>query len=184
MKSTQRNKLSLAVRDVVLIAVMVTALEAVKIGLSFLPNVELVTLLIVLYTRFFKEKILYVIPVFLVLETFQWGLGLWTIMYAYIWFILAFFTYVFRRQNSVIFWAALTGAFGLLFGALCALVYLFAGGPSMAFAWWISGLPFDFLHCVSNAVLTLVLFKPLDMLFRRMKTRYFPEKPVEPEEKN
>ena len=141
---------------------MVATIEAAKLALSFLPNIELVTLLITLYTRHFKEKILYVIPVFVAAECALWGFGTWVIMYAYIWFILAFVSYLCRRQESLLLWCVIDGAFGLFFGALCSIVYLFIGGWSMAFAWWISGIPYDILHCAGNFLLALALFKPLD----------------------
>ena len=38
---------------------------------------------------------------------------------------------------------------------------LFIGGLSMAVTWWIAGIPYDIIHCVSNFFVTLILFKPL-----------------------
>ena len=55
----------------------------------------------------------------------------------------------------------LSGAFGLGFGAMCAVPYLFVGGINTAFAWWVSGIPFDIIHGISNFVLMLILYKPL-----------------------
>ncbi len=161
------SKARLKIYDIVLIALMVATLEAVKIALAFLPNVELVTLLIVLFTRHFKSKIIYVIPVFVLLEYIHWGFGPWTIMYGYIWFSLALIAYIFRKNNSLLLWAVITGLFGLIFGLLCSVVYIFIDSLSMAFSWWISGIPFDLIHCVSNFILTLILFKPLDEVFSR-----------------
>lgn len=43
----------------------------------------------------------------------------------------------------------------------CSIPYLFIGGIHTAFAWWVSGIPFDMIHGVSNFVLMLVLYKPL-----------------------
>ena len=62
----------------------------------------------------------------------------------------------------------LSGLFGLLFGALCAPVYLFAGGPAFALSWWLSGIPYDLLHCAGNFVLALVLFVPLRKRMSRL----------------
>jgi energy-coupling factor transport system substrate-specific component len=170
MKKQMLNKKNIAglrINDIVLIALMVATLEAVKIALAFLPNVELVTLMIVLFTRHFKEKIIYVIPVFVILEYLQWGFGPWTIMYCYIWPFLALIAYIFRENNSPFFWAVVTGIYGLIFGMLCSLVYIFTDSVSMAVSWWISGIPFDLIHCGSNFILALILFKPLDKVFYR-----------------
>lgn len=169
----REKKVYVALKDVVLIALMVATLEAVKIALSFLPNVELVTLLIMLYTKNFGKKIVFVIPLFIAFECLQWGFGIWTFIYAYVWFILAAAAIMLRKQSSPVIWAVIGGTFGLLFGLLCAIPYLFIGGVSMAFAWWISGIPYDFIHCVANFVLALVLFKPLDIALIKLKQRYY-----------
>ena len=140
---------------------MIAALEAVKHALAFLPNVELVTLLIILYTLYFGDKIIYVIASFILLEGCWYGFGLWWVMYAYIWPLLALLTYLLRKQESVWVFSVLSGGFGLCFGALCSIPYFFIGGAKTAFAWWVAGIPYDLIHCVSNFLLCRVLFLPL-----------------------
>lgn len=61
--------------------------------------------------------------------------------------------------------------FGLLFGLLCAPVYIFTGGLGFAISWWISGIPFDLLHCGGNFVMALVLFVPLRKLLEKLYAR-------------
>ena len=148
---------------------MVATLEVAKFALSFLPNVELVTLLIMLYTLYFGRKIIYVIPVFVLIEGIVWGFGIWWIMYLYLWPLLALITYLFRKTESVIFWAVLAGVFGLIFGALCAIPYFFIGGWSTAVSWWVAGITHDIIHCVSYVVITLVLFPPLRKALSKLR---------------
>lgn len=148
-------------RDIALMGMMAAALEAAKFVLSFLPNVELVTLLIILYTLYFGKKVLPVIAVFVLLEGCRYGFGLWWVMYLYAWPLLAGVTWLLRRQRSAWVFSILAGAFGLSFGALCAVPYLFAGGPAAAFSWWVAGIPYDIIHCVSNFLLCRLLFCPL-----------------------
>ena len=66
-----------------------------------------------------------------------------------------------RRCRSAFLWAVLAALHGLFFGAFCSLPFLFIGGWELALSYWISGLPFDLIHCAGNFVLTLLLFKPL-----------------------
>ena len=73
-----------------------------------------------------------------------------------------------RRNRSVILWCLVLGLYGLFFGALCAIPYLFAGGVGAALSWWISGIPFDIAHCLGNAVSVLVLYKPLYYLMKKL----------------
>jgi len=75
----------------------------------------------------------------------------------------------FRRSESRALWAAIAGLHGLCFGVLCAIPYFFIGGWQMAFSWWVSGIPYDVIHCVSNPVLVFVLFPPLRRALERAK---------------
>lgn len=65
------------------------------------------------------------------------------------------------KAKSPFIWATISGAFGLLFGMLCAIPYLIMGGPVMAIAYWVSGIPFDLVHSAGNFILCLMLWKPL-----------------------
>ena len=166
------KKSKITVKDVVVAGMMLATLEVAKNALAFLPNVELVTLLIILYTLFFGKKVYAVIPGFILLEDCIYGFGLWWIMYLYVWPLLALITYHFREQTSVWFWSLLSGFFGLAFGGLCAIPYIFLSGFKSAFAWWISGIPYDILHCVSNFVLCMVLFSPLKNALKKINKIY------------
>ena len=73
-----------------------------------------------------------------------------------------------KESQSPLAWALLAGSFGLLFGALCAPVYVFSGGVGFAVSWWVNGIPFDLLHCAGNFVMALVLFPPLKKLLERL----------------
>ncbi|MDO4284346.1 MAG: hypothetical protein Q4C60_03330 [Eubacteriales bacterium] len=163
-----------AAGNIVLGGILVAVMEAAKLALSFLPNIELVSLLVILYALEFPALIFCILPVFVLVECGVYGMGLWVIMYLYSWPVLAILARLFRRQNSPLFWAILSGSFGLCFGALCALVYLPIGGPSLFFTTWVSGIPYDLLHFGGNFVLCLCLFAPLRRLIRRCKAA-FPE---------
>lgn len=74
---------------------------------------------------------------------------------------MALVTMALHKIRFPIIWAVISGTFGLFFGMLCAIPYLVTGGPAMAAAYWISGIPFDIIHCVSNFFICLILWKPL-----------------------
>ncbi|MDR0292949.1 MAG: hypothetical protein LBH95_02210 [Oscillospiraceae bacterium] len=152
-------------RTLAALAVCTSLLLAVQVGkaalLPFLPNVELVSLLIMLYTLVFRRKVLYIIYLFTLLEGVIYGFHMWWVTYLYIWTVLAALTWLCRAIESPWLMAALSGVFGLFFGALDAIPYLFIGGVPMAVSRWLSGIPFDLIHCAGNFVLCLVLWKPL-----------------------
>ena len=134
-------------RSLAWMGVLTALLFTGQVVMSFLPNLEIVSLLIILYTIFF---------------------GMWWFQYLYIWSILAMVVLLLRHNTSALFWSIISGFFGLSFGALCTLPYLFTGGPAAAFSYWVSGLGFDLTHCIGNVVLCLVLFKPLYALLQKV----------------
>ena len=154
-------------RSLAWMGVLTALLFAGQVVMSFLPNLEIVSLLIILYTIFFGKKVFWMIYGFVFLEGFLYGFGMWWFQYLYLWSILAVVALFFRSNTSPLFWSILSGFFGLSFGALCALPYLIAGGPAAAFSYWVSGLGFDLIHCIGNVVLCLVLFKPLYALLQK-----------------
>lgn len=154
-------------RSLAWMGVLTALLFTGQVVMSFLPNLEIVSLLIILYTIFFGKKVFWMIYGFVFLEGFLYGFGMWWFQYLYIWSILAIVVLLLRNNTSSLFWSIISGFFGLSFGALCTLPYLIAGGPAAAFSYWVSGLGFDLIHCIGNAVLCLVLFKPLYALLQK-----------------
>lgn len=165
-----------AAQDVATASLMIAVIEVCKLVMQSLPNIELTTFLLILFTLRFGRLTLYTIPAFILIEGLIYGFGLWWVMYLYAWPLLAIVTRAFSRADSAFFWAMVSGAFGLLFGLLCAIPYFFigfAGGGAMQgltqmFAWWVAGIPFDLIHGVSNFVIMLVLYRPVSDLLRRM----------------
>lgn len=160
--------MKLEIKDIVLIGMMVAMIEAAKLSLAAIPNVELVSFLIIIFTLYFGKKIIYVIGTFVLIEGIMYGFGVWWIMYLYVWPLLALVTWLLRKQQSVWIFSAMSGVFGLMFGALCSIPYFFIGGWQMAFSWWIAGIPYDMIHGVSNFIVCMVLFIPLRRIMSKM----------------
>lgn len=156
--------------QIVTIGVLSAILLVGQLGLAFLPNIEIVSTLIILYSQIYKKQVFSIIFIFVLLEGIIFGFGIWWISYLYIWNILALIVLIFQKIDSAVLWAVISGIFGLLFGALCAIPYLISGGPGAAFAYWSAGIPYDILHCCGNFALTLILYKPLLQLLKYLQT--------------
>ena len=165
-----------AARDVATVGLMVAAIEACKLVIQAMPNIEMTSFLIILFTLSYPRLTLYAIPAFTLIEGMLYGFGIWWVMYLYAWPLLALVTRAFARKDSAFFWAVVSGVFGLMFGALCAIPYFFIGfisggfaqGFAQMFAWWVAGIPFDLIHGVSNFAIMLALYQPISSLLRRM----------------
>ena len=159
-------------RHIAVLALCSALVFGLQVTLAAIPNGECVTLLFILFTMYFRYKTLYIIYTFALLEGLTYGFGIWWIMYLYVWTILWVLVMVFGgHKRSIWFWAILSAAYGLFYGLLCSLPYLFVGGPAMAFSWWVTGIPFDILHCVFNFAIVLMLYRPLDRLFSTLQAR-------------
>ena len=158
------------VRKITRIALLSAILYVSKVALEFLPNVELVSLLTVLYTLVFGKEAFLIVTVFNLFELIQWGFGTWWVSYLYVWPLLVLITLLLKKiiKEEFLIWSVVSGLFGLMFGSLFAIVYL-PVDPAYALAYWISGLPWDVWHGVCNFVLMLVIGKPLYLLLKKIK---------------
>lgn len=171
------KKARVSIKDIALVGMMVAIIEVCKVALAWAPNIELTSFWIIMFTLFFGKRILYVIPVFILIEGSMYGIQIWWIMYLYTWPLLALFTWLLRKKDSVFTYSMLSAIFGLFFGFLCALPYVVIGavdggiinGLYAGFTWWVAGIPWDIVHCVGNFTLMLVLYKPVKAIM--IKTR-------------
>lgn len=158
----------LKLKEVALFGVLGAMTFGAKVAMSWLPNIEPVSLFVMLFAVVFGIKCLYPVYIYVLLEILVYGIGTWNIMYLYIWAILALCAYLMRKSQSPLAWALLSGSFGLLFGALCAPVDFLLGDLGYVVAKWVSGIPFDLAHCAGNFVIALIAFKPLRRLMERL----------------
>ena len=143
--------------ELVSMALLSAILLIGQVSMSYLPNIEIVSLLVYIYTQIYRKKAFFIIYVFVFLEGCIYGFGLWWFGYLYIWSILALAVLLSKKQQtSVVTTSIILGA------------YFFAGGWAAGFSYWISGIPFDLLHCGGNIALSLVCYKPLFTLIGRL----------------
>lgn len=155
-------------REIAVLGLLSALLFGAKMVMAPLPNIEPVSLLILVYVSVLGLRALIPVYVYVLLEILTWGFGYWSACYLYVWAVLALTAWLLRKMDSPVGWAILSGAFGLSFGALCALSYWVAGGWAFALSWWVSGIPFDLLHGAGNFAMALVLFRPCRKILLRL----------------
>ncbi len=151
------------VKDIALIGILSATITAGKLALCFIPNVEVVTLLFIVYTVVFgMRRTLMISCVFSTIEIFIYGFSTWFLVYYLIWPFLIFLSNFLRKKISSEYgFATLAGLFGLLFGLFFAVFESFFYGIMYGVSYWIKGIPFDIVHGVSNFIIVLLLYKPL-----------------------
>ena len=156
-------------RDITVMAMCTAVLFGAKEVMAALPNIEPVTLLILLYALTFGRRTLWIIASFVALEVLIYPAGTWWLMYLYtwpLWYLAVRFLSGFRP--TALIWACAAGLFGLAFGALCLPAHMVLMGTAGAFGWWVAGIPMDLCHGAGNFAITLALFTPLHRLLQRL----------------
>ena len=166
--STPLDKTKLTLAQIALFGMLGALTFGAKVAMSGLPNIEPVSLMVMLFAVVFGWKALYPIYLYVLMEVLLYGINLWNINYLYVWLILALGAMAMKKLKNPIWWALLSGVFGMAFGLLCSPVYAAIGGWNYALRWWMSGIVFDIPHAIGNFVIALVLFVPLRKLLTRL----------------
>ena len=162
-------------RDIALISLLSASITAGKLALSFIPNIEIVTLLFIVYTvSFGLKRSLLASVVFVTVEILIYGFSTWVIGYFFVWPVLIFVTWMMRnRVKSEFGYAAVAGVHGLMFGAFFAVFESFFYGWAYGFSYWWRGILVDVIHGASNYIIVLLLFNPLSRIIRAQAERIF-----------
>ena len=100
----------------VLSGLMGAMLVVSKQAMSGLPNIEPVTLLVILFALELPRETPGAVTVFILLQGVLYGFGLWWAMYLYVWYLLALLAWLLRRMDNALGWAVFSGIYGLCFG--------------------------------------------------------------------
>ena len=170
-----------AAKKIALVGIAAATVECGKLALSFLPNIEVVSILLAVYGYVFGYAGVLAAVVFVCIEPLIWGFGSWVITYFIYWPALAFVFCLLGRARMGSRWLS-TGiavAMTLFFGILSSVIdtaFLIGITPrffSNLLLYYLRGIPFYALQLACNAVLFPTLFvfltKKLKSLRRNFK---------------
>ncbi len=167
----------LDLRHLLIFAMLGTIQFVSKQALEFLPNVEMVSTLTMVYTLVYRKRGLIPVLVFILMEGLLWGFSIWWFPYLYLWPILWALTLALPKRMPL--WlqvpvcCLVCGLFGLAYGTLYApyQAAVFLGWDlKKTLAWIVAGFPWDLTHAVGNLVIgTLIV--PLTALLRKLEER-------------
>lgn len=129
---------------------------ASKIIMEVFPNVHLIDVFIIAMTVVYRKKALYPMYIFIFLTGLFAGFSTWWIPYLYIWLMPWAVTMILPKtipfRWKPIVYMCVCALHGFLYGTLYApsQAVLFGLNLEGTIAWIIAGLPFDFVHGVSN----------------------------------
>ena len=127
-----------------------------KLIMEVAPNVHLLGTFVIAFTLVYGKKALYPIYVYVLLNGLFAGFATWWIPYLYIWTglwgVVMLLPKKMPKKIRPLVYMCVCAAHGFLFGTLYApaQAILFGLNFEGMVAWIIAGLPWDFVHGVSN----------------------------------
>lgn len=150
-------------REIAIFGMFGALMYASKMIMEFLPNVHLIGVFTIALTVVYRKKALYPIYIFVLLIGLFNGFTTWWIPYLYLWTVLWGITMLLPRNMSPkiqpIVYMLVCAVHGFLYGTLYAPAQAIMFGLNFEgmIAWIIAGLPFDFVHGVSNFICGLLI---------------------------
>lgn len=166
----------LTTREITIFAMLGAVMYGSKVILEFAPNIHLLGVFTISYTIVYRKKALYPIYIYVLLNGLFSGFSAWWVPYLYIWTVLwgAVMLLPKKMPKAVkpFVYMTVCAVHGFLFGTLYAPVQAVLFGLSFEgmIAWIAAGLPWDFLHGVSNFFCGILIMPIVSVL--RLAERY------------
>ena len=148
--------MKLTTREIAVFAMLGAFMYASKMLMELAPNIHLLGVLTTAYTVVYRKKALYPIYTYVILNGMLCGFATWWIPYLYIWTVLwgavMLLPKKLPKKLCSIVYMSVCAMHGFLFGTLYAPVQALLFGLNFKgmLAWIAAGLPWDFIHGVSN----------------------------------
>ncbi len=167
--------MKLSVKEMAVFSMLGTLMYCCKFISEFLPNIHLVGVFTVAFTVVYRKKALYPIYVYVFINGLMAGFATWWIPYLYLWAVLWAVTMLLPKnipsklKRPV--YMTVCGLHGFLFGTMYApaQALLFGLNFDQMIAWIIAGLPWDFIHGVSNFFCGLLIMPIINILQKAEK---------------
>ena len=167
--------MKLTVRETAVFGMLGAVMYASKMIMELAPNIHLLGVFTVAFTVVYRKKALYPIYVYVLLNGALSGFGTWWIPYLYVWTILwgivMLLPQKMPKKIKPLVYMTVCAMHGFMFGILYAPVQALLFGLSFkgTIAWIVSGLPFDFIHGVSNFFCGMLIV-PIISILRKLET--------------
>ncbi len=165
------------VKVITLMAILVALTVSGRLLFAFIPNVQPVTTLVILVTLLigFRYGAIFATLV-MISSNLILGMGIWTLgqVAGYLCIVALTATVIRPHFDKIPFWQMLLYVFftGFLYGFVQGLFIAPLYGFQYFLAYYVSGLPFDFLHATGNAAFYAILAHILLPLIDKWLIKY------------
>ena len=160
----------LTVKELIILSMLAVIIFTLKLALSILPNIEVVTFLLILFSSIIGKKTYYIVTIYVLLEVFYFGFGFWTLGYLFLWPFLVICSIFLKRilQTSNIARAILAGVFGFCFDMFYAFIIMLFAGVWAGITYFLSGIVFSVVHMLGNYFIMLCLGEKIYAIVNRL----------------
>lgn len=166
--------MKLSTREIAVFGMLGAVMYSSKVLMEIAPNVHLLGVFTMAFTIVYRQKALYPIYTYVILNGIMVGFAMWWIPYLYLWTLLWGVTMLLPKNMPkkirIPIYMVVNACHGFLFGTLYAPAQALMYGLSVkgTIAWILAGLPWDFVHGVSN-FLCGFLIVPIVSILRRLE---------------
>lgn len=164
--------MKLSTREVAVFGMLGALMYASKVIMEIFPNVHLLGVFVISMTVVYRQKALYPIYIYVLLNGLFTGFTMWWIPYLYIWTILWGVTMLLPQDIPEKYrpcvYIVVCALHGFLFGTLYApaQALMFGLNFKQTIAWIVAGLPWDAIHGVSNIFCGILICPMINLLKR------------------
>lgn len=165
--------MKITVKETVLFGMLGALMYASKVIMEIAPNVHLLGVFTIAFTVVFRKKALYPIYTYVLINGLACGFAMWWIPYLYLWTVLWGVTMLLPQKMpkkvAPLVYMIVNACHGFLFGTLYApaQAIMFGYNFKSMIAWIVAGLPWDFVHGVSNFFCGMLIV-PIVIILRRI----------------
>lgn len=170
--------MKLNIKEIAVFGMLGAMMFASKMLMEFLPNIHLLGVFTIAITVVYRQKALYPIYIYVLLNGLIAGFNVWWVPYLYIWTILWGAAMLLPKnlpqKAKPFIYCGLCGLHGFLYGILYAPAQAIFFGLSFdaTITWIVSGFPFDLIHGVSNIICGILICPIIAVLRKAEKYIY------------
>lgn len=148
--------MKLTTKEMAVFSMLGAVMYASKIIMEVAPNIHLLGVFTIAFTVVYGKKALYPIYLYVLMNGAFCGFAAWWVPYLYLWTVLWGAVMLLPKKIpekiKPLVYMVICAMHGFLFGTLYAPAQALIYGLSFKamIAWIVAGLPFDFIHGVSN----------------------------------
>lgn len=169
--------MKLTTKEIAVFSMLGAVMYASKMIMEIAPNIHLLGVFTVAFTVVYGKKALYPIYIYVLMNGVFCGFAAWWVPYLYLWTVLwgvvMLLPKKIPKKIKPFVYMIVCAMHGFLFGTLYAPAQALLYGLSFKamIAWIVAGLPFDFIHGVSNffcGILIVPIISALELSEKNM----------------